>query len=107
MTIIVGADGPYSSIHQNMCKRLDVESLLPKEDATPHGYCCDCAVGVSEGLYSEVYPVLKDKFSEFETILKENIPFSHGHHKSETSTPSIPLLLRRAMSDCHSPQGAP
>ncbi|KAK3836077.1 MAG: hypothetical protein JOS17DRAFT_736054 [Linnemannia elongata] len=75
-TILVGADGAYSSVRQNMYKEMSAKGLLPKADAKPLGYDYDCLVGVTKPLDPEKYPVLKDEFCEFQIVLGKEIPYS-------------------------------
>lgn len=75
-TILVGADGAYSSVRQNMYKELSVKGLLPKVDAKPLGYDYDCLVGVTKPLDPKKYPVLNDEFCEFQIVLGKEIPYS-------------------------------
>ncbi|KAG9069932.1 hypothetical protein KI688_009257 [Linnemannia hyalina] len=75
-TILVGADGAYSSVRQNMYKEMSALGLLPKADAKPLGYDYDCLVGVTKPLDPKKYPVLKDEFCEFQIVLGKEIPYS-------------------------------
>ncbi|KAG0278203.1 hypothetical protein BGZ95_004481 [Linnemannia exigua] len=75
-TILVGTDGAYSSVRQNMYKEMSALGILPKVDAKPLGYDFDCLVGVTRPLDPEKYPVLKEEFCEFQIILGNDIPFS-------------------------------
>ncbi|KAF9088011.1 hypothetical protein BGX23_007694 [Mortierella sp. AD031] len=75
-TILVGADGAYSSVRQNMYRELSAKGLLPKADAKPLGYDYDCLVGVTKPLSPEKYPILEDQFCEFEIILGKEVPYS-------------------------------
>ncbi|KAF9926265.1 hypothetical protein FBU30_004125 [Linnemannia zychae] len=75
-TILVGADGAYSSVRQNMYKELSAKGLLPKVDAKPLGYDYDCLVGVTNPLDPKKYPILEEEYCEFQIVLGKNIPFS-------------------------------
>ncbi|KAF9906429.1 hypothetical protein EC991_000676 [Linnemannia zychae] len=75
-SILVGADGAYSSVRQNMYKDMSALGILPKIDMKPLGYDYDCLVGVTKPLDPEKYPVLKEEFCEFQIILGKEIPFS-------------------------------
>ena len=75
-TILVGADGAYSSVRQNMYRELSAKGLLPKVDAKPLGYDYDCLVGVTKPLSPEKYPILKNQFCELEITLGRKIPYS-------------------------------
>ncbi|KAG0316781.1 hypothetical protein BGZ97_006393, partial [Linnemannia gamsii] len=75
-TILVGADGAYSSVRQNMYKEMSAQGLLPKVDAKHLGYDYDCLVGVTNPLDPQKYPTLNEEFCEFQIILGKEIPFS-------------------------------
>ena len=75
-TILIGADGAYSSVRQNMYKEMSAMGLLPKVDAKPLGYDYDCLVGVTKPLDPKKYPVLNDEFCEFQIVLGKEIPYS-------------------------------
>ncbi|KAF9385103.1 hypothetical protein CPC16_008098 [Podila verticillata] len=73
-SILIGADGAYSSVRQNMYKVLTKIGCLPKNDAKPLGYSFDCLVGVTSPLDPSVYPVCDEKYSEFQIILGTDVP---------------------------------
>ncbi|KAF9984524.1 hypothetical protein BGZ75_003911 [Mortierella antarctica] len=75
-TIVVGADGAYSAIRENMYKELKEKGTLPKADAQPMRCNYGCVVGVTHALDPEVYPVLKEEFCEFEAVLGADSPFT-------------------------------
>ncbi|KAG9325897.1 hypothetical protein KVV02_001294 [Mortierella alpina] len=75
-TIVVGADGAYSAIRENMYKELKEKGTLPKADAQPMRCNYGCVVGVTHALDPEVYPVLKEEFCEFEAVLGTDSPFT-------------------------------
>lgn len=75
-SILVGADGAYSSVRQNMFRELEELGKLPKIDAKPMQYGYDCVVGVTQPLDPKKYPVVDDEFCEFEIILGKDIPFA-------------------------------
>ncbi|KAG0195785.1 hypothetical protein BGX28_000636 [Mortierella sp. GBA30] len=79
-TILVGADGAYSSIRQNMYKDLMEAGTLPKEDAKPLGYDYNCVTGVTEPVDPALYPVVLNEFSEFEVTLGKSSPYSASIH---------------------------
>ncbi|KAG0335641.1 hypothetical protein BG000_007353 [Podila horticola] len=75
-SILVGADGAYSSVRQNMYHELEHAGTLPKADATPMGGDFDCLVGVTSPLDSTLFPVCNDQFSDFEIILSDDALYS-------------------------------
>lgn len=75
-SILVGADGAYSSVRQNMYHELEHAGTLPKADATPMGGDFDCLVGVTSPLDSTLFPVCNGQFSDFEIILSDDALYS-------------------------------
>ncbi|KAF9902591.1 hypothetical protein EC991_004764 [Linnemannia zychae] len=74
-TIIIGADGAYSAVRQNIYKSLKAKGKLSTNDAKPLGYNQHCLVGVSEPFDPELYPVLKNDYTDFEIVIPKNDPF--------------------------------
>ncbi|KAF9950932.1 hypothetical protein BGZ72_007486 [Mortierella alpina] len=74
-TIVVGADGLYSSIRQNLYRDLERAGILPKVDASPPAYHYDCLVGIAEQLDAVKYPVVKNEFTELLTLSGKNTPY--------------------------------
>ncbi|KAF9570514.1 hypothetical protein EC968_001736 [Mortierella alpina] len=73
--IIIGADGAYSAVRQNMYKSLKQKGKLSHNDDKPLGYNQHCLVGVSTPLDPERYPVLKNNFADFEIVIPRDDPF--------------------------------
>ncbi|KAF9981976.1 hypothetical protein BGZ75_006672 [Mortierella antarctica] len=74
-TMIVGADGSYSSIRQNLYRDLERAGILPKTDACPPAYHYDCLVGITEPLDAAKYPVFKNDFTELQIMAGKNVPY--------------------------------
>ncbi|KAG0380044.1 hypothetical protein BGX24_010458 [Mortierella sp. AD032] len=68
-TIIVGADGAYSNVREHMYKEMAAEGTLPKADAMPLSHDYNCLVGVTEPLDPIKFPVVEEKYCEFEICL--------------------------------------
>ncbi|KAF9957503.1 hypothetical protein BGZ70_009494 [Mortierella alpina] len=75
-TILVGADGAYSTIRHNMYKGLQKAGTLPSADMEPLSYDYDCVVGITKPLDLESYAVFLETFCEFEVVLGKEIPFT-------------------------------
>ncbi|GJJ77148.1 hypothetical protein EMPS_09507 [Entomortierella parvispora] len=75
-SILVGADGAYSSVRQNMYANLKKEGKLSKSDSKPLGYSYDCVVGVTSPLDPALYPIVLDEYCEFECVLGKESPYS-------------------------------
>ncbi|KAF8927172.1 hypothetical protein BGZ52_004774, partial [Haplosporangium bisporale] len=73
--IIVGADGAYSAVRQNMYKDLKAKGKLSSSDDKPLSYNQHCLVGVTEPLDPEQYPVLKVDTTDFEIVIPKSDPF--------------------------------
>ncbi|CAO3567501.1 unnamed protein product [Mortierella alpina] len=78
-TILVGADGAYSTVRHNMYKELEKAGTLPPADTEPLSYDYDCVVGITKSLDLESYAVFLEKFCEFEVVLGKEIPFTVWH----------------------------
>ncbi|KAG0366470.1 hypothetical protein BGZ54_005305 [Gamsiella multidivaricata] len=75
-SILVGADGAYSSVRQNLYKKLAMVGALPKDDAKPLGYSYDCVVGISDRLDPNIYPVVLEEYCEFQAVLANDSPYT-------------------------------
>ncbi|KAF9300752.1 hypothetical protein BGZ74_007535 [Mortierella antarctica] len=67
--ILVGADGTYSSVRENLYRDLKAKGKLPKSDATPLPFRSICLVGQTEVLDPEEFPQLKLPQAEFNSVL--------------------------------------
>ncbi|KAG0053363.1 hypothetical protein BGZ83_001257 [Gryganskiella cystojenkinii] len=67
--LLVGADGTYSRVREEMYASLKKKNLLPKKDDTPLNIGYKYMIGVTEPMDPERYPQLKDRISHFANIL--------------------------------------
>ncbi|KAG0222789.1 hypothetical protein B0O80DRAFT_499317 [Mortierella sp. GBAus27b] len=74
--IVIGADGAYSGVRQNLYKQLLAEGRLPKGDAANLPFNSTCLVGQTRPLDPEVFTHLKDSHTWFETIIGEGKPYA-------------------------------
>ncbi|KAF9914805.1 hypothetical protein BX616_007523 [Lobosporangium transversale] len=74
--IVVGADGAYSAVRQNLYDRLEKEGKLPRKDTESLSLGYTCLVGTSQPMDPEKYPVLKDPFSHFGVVIADGKPHS-------------------------------
>ncbi|CAO3572650.1 unnamed protein product [Mortierella alpina] len=74
--IIVGADGAYSGVRQNLYKQLQAKGQLPKSDNADLPFNSTCLVGQTRPLDPEVFKHLSDSHTWFETIIGENKPYA-------------------------------
>ncbi|KAF9973363.1 hypothetical protein BGZ73_003414 [Actinomortierella ambigua] len=73
--IVIGADGAYSAVRQNIYKELKAKNLLSASDAEPLSYDQHCLVGVSEPLDPSFHHSLRDMTCDFEIVLSRKEPF--------------------------------
>ncbi|KAF9381390.1 hypothetical protein BGX21_002115 [Mortierella sp. AD011] len=67
--ILVGADGAYSGVRQNMYKLMDEKGILPKVDLEDFRINYTTIVGVATPSNPEKYPKLKEEYSSFNQVL--------------------------------------
>lgn len=70
--ILVGADGAYSAVRQNLFKELKANKSLPASDDVPLPFSCVCLVGQTTPQNPEDFPHLQLELSQFITVLGEN-----------------------------------
>lgn len=67
--VLVGADGTYSSVRENLYRDLKAKGKLPKSDAKPLPFRCICLVGQTEVLDPKEFPQLTLPQTEFNSVL--------------------------------------
>ncbi|KAI7817028.1 hypothetical protein BC939DRAFT_467185 [Gamsiella multidivaricata] len=67
--ILVGADGAYSGVRQNLYKKMNEKGILPKSDLESLSVGFVSMVGVANPPNPEKYPQLKDNFSHYSQVL--------------------------------------
>ncbi|KAF9343356.1 hypothetical protein BGX26_005862, partial [Mortierella sp. AD094] len=77
-SILVGADGVYSAVRQNMHKRLDEEGKLPLCDGEDFSIGFITMVGVSSPPNPEKFPKLKDKRAHFRLVIGDGNATSYA-----------------------------
>ncbi|KAF9199067.1 hypothetical protein BGZ59_004220, partial [Podila verticillata] len=70
--ILVGADGAYSAVRQQLYKDLKLKSKLPHSDDVSLPFNCVCLVGQTVPLNPEEFPSLKSERSEFSAVLGQS-----------------------------------
>ncbi|KAK3816840.1 MAG: hypothetical protein J3R72DRAFT_497982 [Linnemannia gamsii] len=73
--ILVGADGAYSRVRQNMFEHLLKQGMLPKTDQEDLPFRCTCLVGQTDKLGLEVFYQLKDRNYPFISTMCDDKPF--------------------------------
>jgi hypothetical protein len=81
--ILIGADGAYSAVRQNLFKRLKAQNKLAAADDVPLPYSTICLVGQTRPLDPALFPHLLKDDCQFVKTLGENKPWVVG----------LPLLL--------------
>jgi 2-polyprenyl-6-methoxyphenol hydroxylase-like FAD-dependent oxidoreductase len=84
--ILVGADGAYSAVRQNMYAKLTKLNKLPKTDGLPLPYSNICLVGQTRPLDPEVFPNLKKEKCQFIRIFGDNKPYSYSFFTTAQNT---------------------
>ncbi|KAG0044373.1 hypothetical protein BGZ83_010408 [Gryganskiella cystojenkinii] len=70
--ILVGADGAYSAVRQNLYRDMDGQGLLPKSDRESLIAGFTCMVGVTGALDPERFPQLKEPNCQHRSIMCGN-----------------------------------
>ncbi|KAF9317613.1 hypothetical protein BKA57DRAFT_54245 [Linnemannia elongata] len=74
--IIVGADGAYSSIRQNIYRKMSELGTLPASDGKDMAMPYLCMVGTTTPRDPERYPELKDTYTHIHHVIGDSTPFS-------------------------------
>ncbi|KAF9548205.1 hypothetical protein EC957_006972 [Mortierella hygrophila] len=74
--ILVGADGAYSSVRQNMYKELKDKRMLPRSDSKPLKFDQNIVVGITDELDPEKYSALRQDFAEIHAIIGNKAPYT-------------------------------
>ena len=67
--ILIGADGAYSAVRQQLYKDLKIGKKLPSSDDVTLPFNCVCFVGKTVPLNPEEFPQLKEERSQCYSIL--------------------------------------
>ncbi|KAG0304420.1 hypothetical protein BGZ98_005540 [Dissophora globulifera] len=74
--ILVGADGAYSAVRQNLYRSLREKNLLPKPDMEPLKYTQNAIVGLTKPMDVERYPAVGARFSEVNVVVGKDAPYT-------------------------------
>ena len=74
--ILIGADGAYSAVRQNLFKRLKAQNKLPAVDDVPLPYSTVCLVGQTRPLDPAAFPHLLHDDCQFINTLGEKKPWA-------------------------------
>ncbi|KAI9231213.1 MAG: hypothetical protein BYD32DRAFT_442020 [Podila humilis] len=67
--ILVGADGAYSAVRQQLYKHLKADHKLPSSDDVSLPFSCVCLVGQTIPLNPDEFPQMKKENSQFNSVL--------------------------------------
>ncbi|KAG0089165.1 hypothetical protein BGZ93_009999 [Podila epicladia] len=70
--ILVGADGAYSAVRQQLYKELKADHKLPLSDDVALPFSCVCLVGQTVELDPEEFPELKEEYCQFHSVLGQS-----------------------------------
>ncbi|KAG9062245.1 hypothetical protein KI688_006577 [Linnemannia hyalina] len=84
--ILVGADGAYSAVRQNLYAQLKMDNKLPASDALPLPFTNVCLVGQTRPLTLEEFPDLAKAKSQFKNILSKDKPYAWITFTTEQSS---------------------
>ncbi|KAF9087144.1 hypothetical protein BGX29_001006 [Mortierella sp. GBA35] len=74
--ILVGADGAYSAVRQNMYAHLKKENMLPHSDGLPLPFLNVCLVGQTRPLDPSEFPDVEKPDSQVHNIMSKDRPYS-------------------------------
>ncbi|KAF8958828.1 hypothetical protein BGZ46_001879 [Entomortierella lignicola] len=95
--ILVGADGAYSAVRQNMYKQMNAKGILPESDLGNFLINYITMVGVATPPDPEQYPQLKDENSRFNQIIFGD--GANGTKSAGDSYKDFPCHLGGTMGD--------
>ncbi|KAG0373918.1 hypothetical protein BGX24_011062 [Mortierella sp. AD032] len=76
--ILVGADGSYSAVRQNLYDELKKINILPPSDALPLPFSTVCLVGQTRALDPSEFPDIVSDKCKFMNFLGESRPYSYS-----------------------------
>lgn len=91
---MIGADGAYSAVRQNIYKVMSEKGILPKTDSEDLEAGFTCMVGVTEPLDLEKYPLLKNGKCNSEFVLG-----SVSHSVSDNNLAIAPMICKARQID--------
>ncbi|KAK3838996.1 MAG: hypothetical protein J3R72DRAFT_179405 [Linnemannia gamsii] len=91
--ILVGADGAYSAVRQNLYEKLKKDRILPTSDAKDLPFSCVCLAGHSGPLDPEKFTELKDPQCHFYNTLGTDKPYSWAYFTTHNNVICWNLFL--------------
>ncbi|KAF9154670.1 hypothetical protein BG015_000272 [Linnemannia schmuckeri] len=81
--ILVGADGAYSAIRQNLYFQLKQKGLLPEADTRAMSKGFVCLVGVTSALDPSFFQGIEEQYSSGSIMISDNSPYTLSEKESE------------------------
>ncbi|KAG0346663.1 hypothetical protein BG005_000616 [Podila minutissima] len=79
--ILVGADGAYSGVRQNLYRQMKQDGNLPASDVGDLPYSCTCLVGQTRPLDPEEFPEILEEECSFRSLFGDARPYTHHLNK--------------------------
>ncbi|KAK3816974.1 MAG: hypothetical protein JOS17DRAFT_758750 [Linnemannia elongata] len=101
--ILVGADGAYSAVRQNLYAELKKAERLPADDALPLPFSTVCLVGQTRSLTAEEFPDIAKESCQFINTLGGDRPYSWSTFTTKQNTVcwGVVLYLDKSSSKLH------
>lgn len=74
--ILVGADGAYSAVRQNLYRTLKEKSLLPKSDMESLKFSQNAMIGLTDPMDLTKYPDAGKEFGECHIVVGKESPYT-------------------------------
>ncbi|OAQ29844.1 FAD/NAD(P)-binding domain-containing protein [Linnemannia elongata AG-77] len=84
--ILVGADGAYSAVRQNLYAKLLKDKRLPPSDALPLPFSTVCLVGQTRPLTPEEFPDVALEECQFRNVVGNNRPYAWSTFTTKQGT---------------------
>jgi len=76
-SVLVGADGAYSAVRQNLFRKLREKNLLPKSDTEALKFTQNCIIGVTKTIEDlDRFPVAGSEFAEVNIVVGKDQPYT-------------------------------
>ncbi|KAG0040428.1 hypothetical protein BGZ82_002851 [Podila clonocystis] len=104
--ILIGADGAYSAVRQNLYKSLKKDKKLPASDDVSLPFSCVCLVGQTVPLDPEEFPQMKEELAQNHSILGVSTMCTRNDSfRNSEWGPEVAEALAREVRDFKVPGG--
>lgn len=97
--ILVGADGAYSGVRQNLYRQMKQDGKLPASDVGDLPYSCTCLVGQTRPLDPKEFPEILEEECSFRSLFGDARPYTVRNTHNWKGSP-ISLFSRRLHARC-------